>query len=119
VLVTDSIKDNIPGVMNQANATGNTVMLKTVNGKYLLFAHFRQFSIAVKKGQQVKRGELLGLCGNSGNSSEPHLHFHIQNTADLFSATGIKCYFERINVDGKIKTDYSPIQGEKISNVIQ
>lgn len=119
VMIIDGIKDNMPGTMNRENVTGNTVMLKTANGEYLLFAHFKQSSIVVQKGQQVKRGELLGLCGNSGNSSEPHLHFHIQNTADLFSATGIKCYFEQVLVNGKIKKAYSPIQGEKISNVVQ
>jgi murein DD-endopeptidase MepM/ murein hydrolase activator NlpD len=116
VLVVDGIKDNIPGTLNPVYVPGNTVIIKTANNEYLFFAHFKQHSIVVKQGQKVKQGQLLGLCGNSGNSSEPHLHFHIQNTEDMNSATGVKCYFERIVVNGQNKNDYSPIQKEKIRN---
>ena len=78
VLVVEGIKDNTPGEMNPIYVPGNTVIIKTANDEYLFFAHFKQHSIKVKQGQQVKQGELLGLCGNSGNSTEPHLHFQIQ-----------------------------------------
>ncbi|HAS42864.1 MAG TPA: peptidase M23 [Microscillaceae bacterium] len=115
VLVVDGIKDNKPREMNTYYVPGNTVVLKTANNEYLFFAHFKQHSIAVKQGQKVKQGELLGLCGNSGNSSEPHLHFHIQNTEDVNKATGTKCYFDKIIVNGKVKQDYSPIKADKIS----
>lgn len=116
VLVVDGIDDNVPGELNPIYVPGNTVILKTANNEYLFFAHFKQNSIKVKKGQKIKKGETLGLCGNSGNSSEPHLHFHIQNVKDMNVATGVKCYFDQIVVDGKIKKDYSPIKGEKIQN---
>ncbi len=116
VLVVDGVKDNVPGIMNPIYVPGNTVIIKTVNNEYLFFAHFKQQSIVVKQGQKVKQGQLLGLCGNSGNSSEAHLHFHIQNVEDMTSATGAKCYFDKIIVNGQLKTDYSPIQNEKISN---
>ena len=116
VLVVDGVKDNTPGISNPYYILGNTVIIKTQNNEYLFFAHFKQHSIVVKQGQKVKQGQLLGLCGNSGNSSEPHLHFHIQNVEDMNSATGVKCYFDKILVNGEPKTDYSPIQKEKISN---
>ncbi|MBK6546224.1 MAG: peptidoglycan DD-metalloendopeptidase family protein [Saprospiraceae bacterium] len=116
VLVVDGIKDNIPGIINTIYIPGNTVILKASNNEYLFFAHFKQHSIKVKQGQKVAQGQLLGLCGNSGNSSEAHLHFHIQNIEDMNFATGIKCYFEQLQVNGQTKTDYSPIQNEKISN---
>ena len=116
VLVVDGIKDNKPGEMNSYFILGNTVILKTNNDEYLLFAHFKQNSIVVKQGENVKKGELLGLCGNSGNSSEPHLHFHIQNVEDINKATGAKSYFEEIYVNGGLKKDYSPIKNEKIKN---
>jgi len=117
ILAVDGIKDNIPGQMNSTFPLGNTVIIKTKNNEYLYFCHFKQFSIKVRQGQKVKQGELLGLCGNSGRSSEAHLHFHIQNTENMEIATGVKCYFENIEVNGKIKTDYSPIKGELINNV--
>ena len=116
VLVVDGVDDNVPGELNPIYVPGNTVILKTTNNEYLFFAHFKQNSIKVKKGQKIKQGETLGLCGNSGNSSEPHLHFHIQNVKDMNVATGVKCYFDQIVVDGKMKKDYSPIKGEKIQN---
>jgi murein DD-endopeptidase MepM/ murein hydrolase activator NlpD len=97
-------------------ATGNTVIIKTENDEYLVFAHFKQNSIKVKQGQKIKQGELLGLCGNSGNSSEPHLHFHIQNIESFIGATGVKSYFDKLIVDGKEKTDYSPVQNEVIES---
>jgi murein DD-endopeptidase MepM/ murein hydrolase activator NlpD len=117
VLMVDGVKDNVPGILNPIYVPGNTVIIKTAKNEFLFFAHFKQRSIVVKQGQKVIQGQLLGLCGNSGNSSEPHLHFHIQNVEDMQIATGAKCFFEKIMVDGKIKTDYSPIQKEKISNV--
>jgi hypothetical protein len=114
VLVVDGVKDNIPGTLNPVYVPGNTVIIKTNLDEYAFFAHFKQHSIVVKQGQKVKAGELLGLCGNSGNSSEPHLHFHLQNVEDMNIAVGAKCYFEKIKVNGELKIDYSPIKGDKI-----
>jgi murein DD-endopeptidase MepM/ murein hydrolase activator NlpD len=102
--------------MNPIYVPGNTVILKTANDEYLFFAHFKQHSIVVKQGQKVKQGELLGLCGNSGNSSEAHLHFHIKYSEEMSIATGAKCYFDSIIVNGETKNDYSPIKNEKIKN---
>ena len=72
--------------------------------------------ILVDRFAEKLKGDLLGLCGNSGNSSEPHLHFHIQNVENIIYATGVKCYFDEIIVNGELMTDYSPIKDEKIIN---
>ena len=116
VLVVDGIKDNVPGEMNPFNAGGNSIILKTVNNEFLFFGHFKHQSIKVKEGQKVVQGQLLGLCGNSGNSTEAHLHFHIQNVEDINKATGVKCFFDNVIVDGTAKPDYSPIKNDKVSN---
>ncbi len=116
VLAVDGVKDNIPGKMNPTFLLGNAVVLKTANEEYLYFAHFKQSSVKVKEGDMVKQGQVLGLCGNSGNSSEAHLHFHIQNIEEMNGATGAKCFFENIYVNGELKKDYSPVKGETISN---
>ena len=115
VLVVDGVKDNQPGDLNPIYVPGNTVILKTINNEYLFFAHFKQHSIKVTQGQKIKQGAVLGQCGNSGNSSEPHLHFHIQNVENMNIATGAKCYFDNLLVNGLLKKDYSPIQKDKIS----
>lgn len=117
VLVVDGIKDNVPGTLNPIYIPGNTVIIKTPNGEYVFFAHFKQHSIVVKQGQLVKTGDLLGLCGNSGNSSEAHLHFHLQNVEDMIVATGAKCFFDQLKVNGVLKSDYSPVKGDKVEGV--
>ncbi|MBK8488854.1 MAG: peptidoglycan DD-metalloendopeptidase family protein [Bacteroidetes bacterium] len=114
VLVIDGVKENIVGEMNKIDVAGNTVIIKTANNEFLVFCHFKNQTISVKQGQKIKQGDLLGECGNTGHSSEPHLHFNIQNGIDMNSATGIKCYFDKLVVNGQLKTDYSPIQNEKI-----
>jgi murein DD-endopeptidase MepM/ murein hydrolase activator NlpD len=116
VLVVDGVKDNLPGEFNPVYIPGNTVIMKTANNEYLFFAHFKQHSIKITEGQKVRQGEVLGLCGNSGNSSEPHVHFHIQNVENMNIATGVKCYFDTLIVNGQIKTDYSPIKKDKIKS---
>ncbi|MCT4587238.1 MAG: DUF3887 domain-containing protein [Carboxylicivirga sp.] len=116
VLVVDGVKDNKPGELNPIYAPGNTVILKTANKEYLFFAHFKQQSIVVKQGQLIKQGDLLGRCGNSGNSSEAHLHFHIQNIEDMNKATGASCFFQSIMLNDTITKDYMPIKGDKVRN---
>lgn len=116
VLVVDGVKDNKPGDMNPVYVPGNSVIIKAGANEYVLMAHFKQHSIKVKEGQQVKAGDLVGACGNSGNSTEPHLHLHIQNTEDMNIATGVKCYFSDLLVNGKPKNNYSPVQKDKIKS---
>ena len=82
-----------------------------------MFAHLKEKSIRVKKGQIVKQGDVLGQCGNSGNSTEPHLHLSLQNVENMNIATGAQLFFEKIKVNGEIKEDYLPVKGEKIKNI--
>jgi|GEM_PF-3332265 len=56
---------------------GNYVRIRGEDGFYSLLMHLRRGSVTVKEGQSVKKGDKIGECGNSGNSKEPHLHFHI------------------------------------------
>jgi murein DD-endopeptidase MepM/ murein hydrolase activator NlpD len=116
VLAVDGVKDNIPGRMNPYFVTGNIIIMRTENDEYILFAHLKQNSLMVVEGQDVKKGDIIGLCGNSGNSSEAHLHFHMQNIEDINFATGMKSYFERIMVNGEEIFDYSPIQNDRVRN---
>jgi murein DD-endopeptidase MepM/ murein hydrolase activator NlpD len=114
VFAVNGVKDNVPGALNPMYVTGNAILLKTKNQEYILLAHFKQNTIKVKQGDMVKQGQLLGQCGNSGNSSEPHLHFHLQNVEDFNQATGVKCYFDKLIVNGVATTNYSPIKGDKV-----
>ena len=117
VKVISGLRDNNPGRMNPNNPTGNTVILETKNKEFIVLAHVKAKSIVVKEGQEIKQGEVLGLCGNSGNSSEPHVHLSLQNVLDIDIATGAQLYFEEILVNGEVKEDYLPLKNEKIQNI--
>ncbi|WP_395109545.1 M23 family metallopeptidase [Actinomadura sp. SCN-SB] len=68
---------------------GNHVVLDLGDGVHAVFAHLRRGSLRVRRGDRVKAGDLLGEVGNSGNSSEPHLHFHLMNSPRHLTASGI------------------------------
>jgi hypothetical protein len=115
----DGVLDNTPGSMNPYCLVGNCVVIQHRTNEFSVLAHFQRGSVAVKAGEQVKRGQVLGKCGNSGNSSEPHLHYHLQDSAIFQDAVGIKVRFQTLAVmkDGKTetKTGYSPVKGDVIS----
>lgn len=106
VSVVNDIKDNEPvGVMNPNQATGNNVVIDH-GGEYSHLAHLKKGSITVKPGDKVKKGDIIGLTGNSGNTSEPHLHFQISDGVDLFNSRSIPVRWEN---------ELKPIQGETIT----
>src|SRR5258708_5980887 len=63
----DGVRDNTPGSMNRYCLVGNCVVIQHRTNEFSVLAHFQRGSVAVKTGEQVKRGQLLGKCGNSGN----------------------------------------------------
>lgn len=71
---------------------GNHVIIGGHVG-FALYAHLRKNSICVTVGQRVRRGDLLGTVGNSGNSTQPHLHFHLMDRPSPRGANGIFCSF--------------------------
>ena len=117
--VINGVRDNKPGSMNPFSALGNDVIIQHRENEFSVLAHLKLNSIKVKVGDKVKRGQPIALCGNSGNSSEPHLHYHLQNTPIIQDGTGIKCYFDKVGilVSGKkeIKPNYSPVQNEIVA----
>ena len=116
--VINGVRDNVPGSMNPYSAGGNAVLIQHRENEVSVLAHLKLNSIKVKVGDKVTRGQVLGLCGNSGNSSEPHLHYHLQNTPIIQDGTGIKCLFQKVTIikDGQeqVKTNYSPVKGDVI-----
>ena len=116
--VITGVRDNAPGSMNPYSGLGNAVFIRHGEYEVSILAHLKFDSIEVKVGDKIKRGQVIGLCGNSGNSSEPHLHYHLQNTPVIQDGTGIKCYFQKVmlkhNGKKQSKTEYSPVKGEII-----
>lgn len=72
---------------------GNHVTIRTDDGVYALVAHIRQGSSLVSAGDLVRAGEPVALCGNSGNSSEPHVHAQLMDRANPLTAQGLPMTF--------------------------
>ncbi len=107
--VKDSIPENIPGPTSRAvpitleTVGGNHVILDLGGGKYAFYAHLQPGSLRVRAGERVRRGQLLGLVGNSGNSTEPHLHFHISDSTSPLGAEGIPYVHESYELVGRCR----------------
>ncbi|UTW58767.1 M23 family metallopeptidase [Kordiimonas sp. SCSIO 12603] len=76
---------------------GNYVIIKHKGGSYSQYAHLRPGSLRVKIGERVVQGDIIGEVGNSGNSSEPHLHFQVTDGPDVLYARGLPVTFRRIS----------------------
>lgn len=105
VSIVDGIKDNLPGEMNEQHPAGNYIVIAHPNNEFSMIAHFKMNSIVVKPGDQVKEGQLLGHCGNSGNSSEAHIHFQVMDGAAFNKANSIRMKFQN---------GIEPIQGDVV-----
>jgi murein DD-endopeptidase MepM/ murein hydrolase activator NlpD len=114
VVATDGVPDQTPGKLNPAQPAGNYVVLDHQNGEFSFLAHLQQGSVAVAEGDEVQTGEVLGRCGNSGNSSEPHLHYHLQTTAILFGGEGLPAQFQNYMANGEAVTRGEPERGQTV-----
>lgn len=103
--VKDGIPENVPLSVKRAvpitleTIAGNYVFLDLGQNRFALYAHL-QPGIRVKVGDKVRRGQVLGLLGNSGNSDSPHLHFHIVDGNSPLGAEGLPFVFESYEVLG-------------------
>lgn len=93
IAAVDQYKDQVPGELPQgmtlAEADGNHIVLDLGGGKYALYAHLKPGSIKVKEGDTVKRGQVMALVGNTGNTSAPHLHFHVMDGPATLGSYGL------------------------------
>jgi murein DD-endopeptidase len=108
--VKDSIPENVPGINSRAvpitleTVGGNHVIVDIGGGHFAFYAHLQPRSIRVKLGDRVKRGQVLGLVGNSGNSTEPHLHFHVSDASSPLGSEGVPYAFESLEVVGSCRS---------------
>jgi murein DD-endopeptidase MepM/ murein hydrolase activator NlpD len=73
---------------------GNHVILELADGRgYAVLAHLRRGTVAVAEGEPVALGQRLGDCGNSGNSTQPHVHMQVMDAADPYAARGVPMAF--------------------------
>ena len=110
VAVKDGIPENVPGVNSRAvpitleTVGGNHVILDLGGGRYAFYAHLQPGSLRVKLGDRVRTGQVLGLVGNSGNSTEPHLHFHLSDGNSPLRSEGIPYLHESFELVGRCRS---------------
>jgi len=104
-----SVKNNIADYTGVGNLSvdwksrdfrGNYIIINHTDNEYSFIAHFKHGSISIKKGDAVKQGQLIGKCGNSGHSTMPHIHFHLQNRKQFWIALGLPVLFSDIDING-------------------
>jgi murein DD-endopeptidase MepM/ murein hydrolase activator NlpD len=100
--VVDGVPENVPGAENSYAIKGNFVVLRHTPHLFSLYAHLAH--AAVRPGDFVRRGSPLGLCGNSGHSSEPHLHFQLEDGPDDNTSWGVEPVFDAVVVTRGSKT---------------
>jgi len=83
---------------NRENPAGNHVVIKIADSTFVYLAHLDSGTVALKRGERVKAGDYVGNAGNSGNTSWPHLHMHVQNIPemDFSNARGLPFRFNQI-----------------------
>ena len=118
VTAVDGVPENVPGSENPYIAPGNFVVVRHRDDLFSVYGHLQPGSIRVKAGGSVMRGTTLGLCGNSGNSSEPHLHFQLQDGPLIEKSWGVTPFFANVSLvrDGKTTSpsEYTFLKGDRI-----
>lgn len=116
-VAVDGIEDSLPGVPNMLDPLGNHVVVDHENGEYSFLAHLKQGSVAVEKGARVETGDLLGLCGSSGDAKLPHVHHHLQLTGEHLKGDGLPAQFQHYVAGGEGVARGEPRQKETVRNM--
>ena len=94
-----------PEGLTIAQIAGNRVIIDMGSGYYAMYAHFAPGSITLHVGDHVQQGQKLGLLGNTGNSSAPHLHFQVMDRPSSLDDTSLPFVFEHMNLEGRVPLD--------------
>ena len=103
--ICDGLVENVPGVLpppDVETAAGNFVVEALDGGRFALYAHMQPGSLRVRPGDRVERGDVLRLVGNTGNSSMPHLHFHVMDRPSPLDANGLPYVFDRFDLEATV-----------------
>jgi hypothetical protein len=111
--IHDGEPDGPIGQWRFIGAMGNHLVIEVAPAQFLFIAHLQPGSLAVARGDHVEAGQVLGRVGNSGNSSEPHVHVHLQDTSTAFFGEGIPFYFHGYRVAGVEMERGMPLGGRE------
>jgi len=116
VAMRDTVAENVPTEplppADIDSAAGNYVIERFEDGRFALYAHIQTKGVKVKVGDRVARGQVLGLVGNTGNSTAPHLHFHVMDRPSPLLSNGLPYVFDSFDLLATVDltADDAPIQ---------
>jgi hypothetical protein len=106
VEVVRDLPDVTPGKnpegLTIAQIAGNRVIIDMGSGYYAMYAHLAPGSVQLHVGDYVRQGQKLGLLGNTGNSSGPHLHFQVMDRPSSLDDTSLPFVFDHMNLEGRV-----------------
>jgi murein DD-endopeptidase MepM/ murein hydrolase activator NlpD len=112
----DSRIDGKKAYCDSRHIAGNHIVIKHADDEFSFLAHLKKGSIVVKKGDVVTQGQHIASCGNTGNSSEPHLHFQLQNSKSFFTSVGLPIEFK--NVSARLIENYNKLDPRPTPNAV-
>ncbi|WP_228991737.1 M23 family metallopeptidase [Streptomyces sp. DH8] len=98
------LEGTVRSILGAHRILGNHVVLDLGGGVYAVYAHARRGSLRVKTGDRVRAGQEIGRVGNSGNTTEPHLHFHLMDGPDPDDARGAPFTWRGVGVPANGET---------------
>ena len=112
--IENNIEDNIPGEVNGNTdlSSGNYVMIDHLNGEYSILAHIQKGTVIVSVGDTVVQGQELGKTGNSGNSTEAHLHYQLQNSSNSTNSQCLPAQFKDYYADDQFVNEGELIKSQ-------
>ena len=93
------------------------MLLDLGDGRYAMYAHLAPDSVTVHVGDRVKTGDKLGLLGNSGNTTGPHLHFQISDRPSTLAVTALPFVFEKLTLEGRTSLNLDDIDSHSIKGI--
>ena len=98
-----------PEGLTIAQIAGNRVIIDMGSGCYAMYAHLAPGSVHLHVGDYVRQGQKLGLLGNTGNSSAPHLHFQVMDRPSSLDDTSLPFVFDHMNLEGRVPLDLTAL----------
>ncbi len=104
----NTLEDQVPGTLPPPTSItletvdGNHVVMSLGHGLYGFYAHLRKGSVRVRRGDRVRRGQIIGRLGNTGNTSAPHLHFHVMRGPSPLASDGVPYTLRRFDLTGQV-----------------
>jgi Peptidase family M23 len=128
VTARDGLPDNVPGHNEEFHPAvpitpdtllGNTIVIDLGGEQFAFYAHLKPGSLRVKKGDQVKRGQLLANIGASGDAREPHLHFQVSTSSNPLAGDGVPYLLDQFRIQStdhiwQVRTRELPLGGSLI-----